>query len=751
MEKVRVFLKKTWVKWSLVGIAAIILFFIILYACIYFGMFGKLPTHDEIGSLKQAEATQVLDKNEKLIGKYYIYDRQPLEYEDLPKYLIDALVATEDARFYEHDGIDNVSLMRVFFKNILLRDKSAGGGSTITLQLAKNLYGRKNYALFSMLINKFKESIVAQRIEDVYSKQEILTLYFNTVPFPDNTYGIESASQKFFNKTASKLTVAEAATLVGTLKANTYYNPRIFSENSKKRRNVVLNQMVKYEYLDEARSERLKADSLVLKYYSFNHDVGLAPYFRAQVKEQLKDILKDHKKPNGDAYDLYKDGLIVHTTLDATMQSMAEEAMRVHLMKLQAAYEVSHGNNAPWIANKNLIKKAMMALPEYQRLKKAGVSEEAIEDSLSVKREMEVFTWKGDTTQMLSVKDSLQHYLKLLNTGMLSINPKTGAIQTYVGGIDFRYFKYDHVSQSERQVGSTFKPFVYTAAIENGMKPCSYYSIDAVTYTNYKNWTPTNAGQNPNAKTDINYNLEMALSNSVNTIAVKVLNDVGIPNVLKQAQKMGISKKLPAQPSLALGVAEISLKELIGAYASFVNNSYAVKPYMITRVEDRNGKLIVSFEPEVMEKPAYSDYTRQVLMQMMKATVDNGTASRLRSTYNLNNAIAGKTGTTQDNKDGWFVAITPNLVTVTWVGNDNYSIGFKTTALGQGANSALPMFAEFYQRLNKDEKFNDITKSQFESPSADVLSDMDCKLQKEDGFFKKIFTSKKKKKKFKGN
>ncbi len=751
MDKLRVLLKKTWVKWPLIIISAIVLFFVCLYASIYFGFFGKLPTHEELGTLKQAEATEVLDENEKLIGKYYIYDRQPLEYEDFPKHLIDALVATEDVRFYEHDGIDNVSLLRVFFKSFLLQDKSAGGGSTVTLQLAKNLYGRKDYALFSMLINKFKESIVAQRIEDVYSKQEILTLYLNTVPFSDNTYGIESASQKFFNKSATQLSIPEAATLIGTLKATTYYNPRKSIKRSQSRRNVVLDQMVKYDYLEEAKVNNLKTDSLILDYHSFNHDLGLAPYFRAQVKQQLQQVLEDYKKPNGETYDIYKDGLKVYTTLNATMQTMAEEAMKEHLTELQAAYEASYGKNAPWSFNANVYTKALQALPEYQRLKKNGVSEAAIHDSLSVKRNMNVFTWKGDTTKQLSDKDSLQQNLKLLNTGMLSINPKTGAIQTYIGGIDYRYFKYDHVSQSERQVGSTFKPFVYTAAIENGMKPCSYYSIDAVTYTNYKNWTPTNSGQDPNEKTDINYNLEMALSNSVNTIAVKVLNDVGISKVQRQVQKMGITKELPSEPSLALGVAQINLKELIGAYASYVNDSYAVKPYMITKVEDKNGNLIVDFKPGITENQAYSDYTRQVLLEMMKSTVNHGTASRLRSTYNLTNAIAGKTGTTQDNKDGWFVAITPKLVTITWVGNDNYGIGFKTTSLGQGANSALPMFAKFYQKLNEDSEFNSITKSSFEPPSIEVLNDLDCRLEKEDGFFKKLFKRKKNNKEFKGD
>ncbi|MGY0391450.1 transglycosylase domain-containing protein [Bizionia sp. KMM 8389] len=744
MNRLQNFLKKAWVKWLLIlGITGV-LSLVFLYASIYFGLFGKVATHAELAELKQAEATQVLDQSGELIGKYYIYDRQPLTYTQFPKHLIDALVATEDVRFYEHDGIDNVSLLRVFFKSLLLQDKSAGGGSTITLQLAKNLYGRKNYKFFSMLINKFKESIVAQRIENVYSKKEILTLYLNTVPFPDNTYGIESASQKFFNKSAIQLTVAEAATLVGTLKATNYYNPRKFTERSMSRRNVVLDQMEKYNYLGSEEVAIHKQDSLILDYHSFNHDLGLAPYFRAQVKQELERLLKTYTKPNGEVYNLYKDGLVVHTTLNAAMQTKAEQAMAEHLLKLQAAYEASYGNQTPWDTKTSVFNKAMQALPAYKRLKKSGLSEAAINDSLSVKHKMDVFTWQGDSTQLLSTKDSLQHYLKLLNTGMLAIQPKTGAIQTYIGGIDFRYFKYDHVSQSERQVGSTFKPFVYTAAIESGMEPCKYYSIDAVTYTNYKNWTPTNAGQNPNAKTNINYNLEKALSHSVNTIAVKVLNDVGISKVQEQTQKMGITKTLPSQPSLALGVAEISIKELIGAYASFVNNSYGVKPYMISKIEDRNGHVIATFEPEILEEQAYSDYTRQVMLEMMKATVNSGTASRLRDSYKLNNAIAGKTGTTQDNKDGWFVAITPNLVSITWVGNDNYNIGFKTTGLGQGANSALPIFAKFYEKLNADSNFNIYTKSTFEKPSEAVLKDLDCKLEKEDGFFKRLFKRKKK-------
>ncbi|TGV01945.1 transglycosylase domain-containing protein [Flavivirga rizhaonensis] len=741
-------LKKKWVKWFMLVCASVIVFFTIIYISVLLGFFGKLPTEADLSSIKQAEATQVLDKDSKLIGKYYIYDRQPLTFKDFPKHLIDALIATEDVRFYEHDGVDNVSLLRVLFKSIILRDKSAGGGSTITLQLAKNLFGRKKHAVFSMLINKFKESIIAKRIEAIYSKEDILMLYLNTVPFPDNTYGIESASRKFFNKPASTLTHLEASTLVGTLKATNYYNPRLYLERSQSRRNVVFQQMLKYGYLSQDSVDLFKKQDVVLNYKSFHHDVGLAPYFRAEVKRELATILDTLKKANGDSYDLYRDGLIVHTTLDSGMQTLAETAMKEHLSSLQKAHEKSYGKSAPWLANKNIIQTALRKLPVYKSYKKLGLTEAQILDSLSVKRKTELFRWTGNTIKNVSTIDSLKHYLKFLNTGMLSIEPQTGAIRAYLGGIDYRFFKYDHVSQSERQVGSTFKLFVYTTAIENGMKPCTYFSLSEVTYTDFDNWTPTNSGKDEDTE-HLNYNLETALSNSVNTIAVKVLNKVGIESVIEQAKKMGISKDLPEKPSLALGVAEINLKELTGAYAGYVNDSKSAKPYAITKIEDKEGNIIASFKPEVSKEKVYSDYTRQVMLKIMQSTVNTGTASRLRTTYQLKNDIAGKTGTTQNNKDGWFVGITPKLVTVTWVGNDNHSIGFKSTGIGQGANSALPIFAKFYQKMNADARFNNITKSQFETPTQKVLDDLDCNPEKRDGFFKRIFGNKKKKKAFK--
>ncbi|MBF8149213.1 transglycosylase domain-containing protein [Winogradskyella sp. F6397] len=736
-----------WVRGLLILFVVAVLFLIGLYISIYLGVFGKLPTSEAISSIKQEQATQLLDKDEKLIGKYYIYDRQPVTFEDLPKHLIEALVATEDSRFYEHDGIDNISLMRVFVKNLILQDKSAGGGSTITLQLAKNLYGRKNYAMFSMLINKFKESIVAKRIESVYSKDEILILYLNTVPFSDNTYGIESASLKFFNKSVKDISIVEAATLVGTLKANTYFNPRVHGTRSRDRRNVVLSQMVNYGYLAKDSLAYYSDQELQLDYRSFNHDLGIAPYFRAAVKKQLSSILDTLKTPEGEKYDLYKDGLIIHTTLDYKMQQIAEDAMKDHMSKLQANFETSYGKHSPWETNSKLLKSAIAKLAQVKTYKENGLTETQIKDSLNVKRPTDVFSWKGDTIKNLSTIDSLKHYLKFLNTGMLSVEPTTGAVRTYVGGIDYRYFKYDHISQSERQVGSTFKPFVYTAAIDNDLSPCTYFSLNKVTYTDYDDWTPTNSGSD-DEDPYINYTLENALSNSVNTISVKVLEEVGIPKVLEQVEKMGISKALPNEPSLALGVAEISLKDLTGAYASYLNKGKSVTPYYITKIEDKYGNVIATFEPEISEKEAYSEFTRQVLLEMMKSTVNKGTASRIRSTYGLKNDIAGKTGTTQDNKDGWFVGLTPNLVTITWVGNDNHSIGFKSTGMGQGANSALPIFAKFYQKLNNDSDFRPITSAQFETPSEQVLTALDCEPTKRDGFIKRLFKKKNKKKSF---
>ena len=719
---------------------------------IYFGLWGKIPSNQIIANLKQSQATQILDKDNDLIGKLYIYDRQSIPYTDFPQHLIDALISTEDERFYEHSGIDNLSLARVFFKTILLSDDSSGGGSTITLQLAKNLFGRKNYGFLSLPINKIKESIIAKRIEKLYSKKEILTLYLNTVPFPDNTYGIESASQTFFNAHTNDLTISQASTLVGTLKANHSFNPRLFPVKSKARRNIVINQMKKHGYISEEEAEKTLKTEIELDYHQYSPNQGLAPYFRAEIKNQLDSLLslKQFKKSDGEVYNIYRDGLKVYTTLDNTMQKYAEGAVKEHLKKLQKQYEKAYGKNAPWLKSKKAFLSAVKRLRPYQSLKDQGVPDNQIMDSLSKIKQIELFSWDSTTFSSLSTLDSLEHYLKFLNVGLLSLEPTTGAVRAYVGGIDYRFFQYDHVSQSKRQVGSTFKPIVYTTAIENGMDPCSYFSVEPVTYSDYDDWTPTNATEIEDE--DLKYSLENGLSNSVNTIAVKVLYETGIQNVIEQAHLMGINSDIEEVPSIALGSSNLTLIELAEAYTTFVNDSRPSAPLFITKIEDSSGNVIASYEdlhPKIKKVQAYSDYTRQVMLEFLKSTINNGTAQRLRTTYNFKNDLAGKTGTTQDNKDGWFVGIMPNLVTVIWVGNDNQQIGFSNTNIGQGANSALPIFANYLQELNKDSNYNVLTQARFENPSEYVLQSIDCPLTKKESFFERLFRSNKSEKEFK--
>lgn len=454
------------------------------------------------------------------------------------------------------------------------------------------------------------------------------------------------------------------------------------------------------------------------------------------------------QQEEGNEYNIYTSGLKIYTTLDYNMQFWAEAAMREHMQSLQASFEKSYGNNAPWLKNKSLINKWIKQSPLYKKMKAAGLEEKQIMDSLQQKKKMVLIDWEGEKTVEASSIDSLQHYMKFLNTGSLSIDPHNGAVKTWIGGVDFEHFKFDHVAQSKRQVGSTFKPFVYTAALEVGIEPCTYFSAEEVEYENLKGWSPSNSGDKD--ETYLNYSMEEALSNSVNTVAVKVLEKTGIENVIAMAKNMGIFSELPLQPSLALGTGEIYLNELAGAYASYVNKGRAILPYFIKSIADQKDSVLVEFEPKRAVEPAFSEQTRQVMVEMMKSTIDKGTASRLRTTYKLNNAIAGKTGTTQNNKDAWFVALTPNLVHVTWVGLDNHEIGFRSTRLGQGANAALPIFAKLMQEMNRHPSYNEITKAQFPSTDQRVLSMLDCEPVKRDGFFKRLFKNpnKKKKKKF---
>jgi penicillin-binding protein 1A len=474
----------------------------------------------------------------------------------------------------------------------------------------------------------------------------------------------------------------------------------------------------------------------------------VAPYFREEVRKQL---LKwsSAEKEKGNDYNIYTSGLKIYTTLDYKMQVLAEKAMQKHMSSLQNKFEKSYGKKAPWLVKKSIIDKAVEKTPHFKKLVKNGLSADEAWDSLATKHKITLSDWNGDKIIEASTIDSVKHYMKFLNTGSLSIDSKTGAVQTWIGGIDFKNFKFDHVAQSKRQVGSTFKPVVYTAALEMGIPPCAYFSAREIEYLNLKGWSPSNSGNKDEAY--LNYSMEEALSKSVNTVAVKVLEATGIENVITQAKKMGVFSELPNQPSLALGTGEIYANELAGMYASYVNDGRAVFPYLIKNITNQKDSILTHFEPKRAKTSAFSKETRQIMVEMMKSTINSGTASRIRNTYKLNNAIAGKTGTTQNNKDAWFVALTPKLVHVTWVGLDNHEIGFKNTSMGQGANAALPLFALWYQDLNKDKSFDHITKAQFEKPNIYVRAQLNCEPVKRDGFFKRLFTNpeKKKSKKFK--
>lgn len=731
---------------SILFIIGSVLLFIL---SVYLGAWGKLPSKDALTDFRYQRASEVYSADSVLIGKYYLYDRQPIAYEDLSPQLISALIAIEDERFYDHSGIDHISLFRVALKTILFQDRSAGGGSTLTQQLAKNLYPRDGSGSLRLVATKFKEMITASRLEDIYSKEEIIMLYLNTVSFGDNTFGIESAALKFFNKRAKNLNLEESAVLVGMLKATHGYNPRIFPENSLRRRNLVLRAMETNNYIQQREADSLTTLPLILDYRNYDHNDGIAPYFREEVRKQLLNWAKEQQE-NGKDYNIYTSGLKIYTTLDFKMQQLAEKSMQEHLEKLQESFEKSFGKKAPWETDKKLMQRIIERSEPYLRLKKGGLTPQQIMDSLRFKKELTLSDWKGDSTVVASTVDSILYYTKFLNTGSLSLDPATGAVKTWIGGINFKHFKYDHISQSRRQVGSAFKPIVYMAALEEGISPCTYFSAEEVAYENMEGWSPSNSGKKEEAY--LNYSMEEALSKSVNTVAVKVLEKTGIPNVLAQAKRMGIETDLPRLPSLALGTAEIKIDELAGAYASFLNQGKPVDPFLIQRIADQNDSILTVFEPLISEKSAFSDENRQIMIEMMKATVNSGTASRIRSIYGLKNDIAGKTGTTQNNKDAWFVALTPKLLSITWVGLDNHEIGFNSTSLGQGANAALPIFALWMQKLNADKSFDDITKAKFKAASASVMEKLDCDPVKRDGFFKRLFKNpdKKKTRDFKG-
>ncbi|WP_091602427.1 transglycosylase domain-containing protein [Maribacter dokdonensis] len=742
--------KKGLLKIIGLGILCLFALFILFIGSINIGLWGKIPSKKELSNFQYQMASEVFTADSVLIGKYYLYDRQPVAYEDFPEHLIHALIAIEDERFYEHSGIDIRSLVRVGFKTILLGDNSSGGGSTLTQQLAKNLYPRKERNKTNIVVNKVKEMIIAKRLEKTYSKKEILTNYLNTVSFGDNTFGIESAALKFFNTRTKDISAPQAATLVGMLKATYGYNPRIFPKKSLGRRNLVLRAMYNNDFITEEQVTKFSQEDLDLDYREFDYNAGIAPYFREEVRRKMLRWIAEQNE-SGTDYNIYTSGLKIYTTLNYKMQQLAEDVMVEHMSKLQNSFEKSYGTNAPWLKDKKLMEKIARRTSTYKRLQKSGLTHKQIIDSLSKDKQKRIFkSWQGDEEQMASTMDSIQHYTKFLNTGSLAVDPTNGDILVWVGGINFEQYKYDHISQSKRQVGSTFKPIVYTTAVDQGISPCTYFSAEEIAYDNLKGWSPSNSGDKDEAY--LNYSMEEGLSNSINTIAVKALEKAGINNVLLMAKNMGINNELPKEASIALGTGEIKIIDLAQAYTSYANNGKHIEPNLIKSISNHRDSVLVEFNSELNEKSAFSKETGQIMIEMMKSTVNSGTAARLRSTYGLKNDIAGKTGTTQNNKDAWFVALTPKLVHVTWVGLDQHEIGFSNTSIGQGANAALPLFGLWMKELNKDKQFNTYTKLTFPKPTVTVQEALNCDPIKRDGFFKRLFKNpnKKKSKKFKG-
>ncbi|MDC1106268.1 transglycosylase domain-containing protein [Prolixibacteraceae bacterium] len=660
---------------------------------IYMGIFGPVPSYEALKEINNPTASEIYSVDNQLIGRIYLQNRSNVLYNEISQNIIKALVATEDARFYEHEGIDEMALLRVFFKTIILQRHNSGGGSTLSQQIAKNIYGRKNHWILSMPINKIKEAITAYRLEQLFKKEEILTLYLNTVPFGDNTYGIETASQHFYSKNAKHLTLNEAAVMIGMLKANTYYNPRLHPDYAFKRKNIVLHQMVKNSYLTQNKYNLLSKQKIVLKLDDGPIITELSGYYKHEIRTQAIKYLASEIKANGKAFNIYTDGLKIHTTIDNRMQQMAEEAVLYHMENVQRNFENHWKGRNAWGKDTSIVAKALRNSSRYKSLLKKHTSKKEIQKIFSTPIPMQQFTYDGIKEVKMSPMDSIKYSLQLLHPSFIAIDPQTYQIKAWVGGPNFKYFPYDHV-KSKRQVGSTFKPFVYAAAIEKGIDPGEYISNAQETYKEYNDWTPQNAENHYEGY----YSMKGALAHSVNTVAVKIMMQTGVNNVVNLAHNMGINQKLPHVPSLALGAADCSLLELTSAYTSFANGGMYAKPIIITRIDDYNNNTIRTIDTEIPRRVLKQE-TASIMNHYLKAVVDSGTGHSLKSRYGLRIEIAGKTGTTQNGADGWFMGYCPNLVTGAWVGANNPKIHFRTLRYGQGAYLALPIVGGFFKRL----------------------------------------------------
>lgn len=729
-------IKYLWIAFF-AGVFGFILF-IWMVSVNFLGLFGPLPDFEALENPESEVASELYSSDGVLLGTYYRENRSPVTYNELSPNLVKALIATEDVRFEDHSGIDMTAMIRVFVKSIILR-QDAGGGSTLSQQTAKNLFKTRNVANqgflssvpgLRMLIVKTKEWIVATQLEKAYTKNEILTLYLNTSEFGSNAYGIKTAASTFFGKDPADLNIQESAVLVGLFKAPTYYSPVFNPDNSFRRRNTVLGQMVKTDVISESEYDSISKLPIELNYNVSNHNKGLATYFREVIKADLLRWSKENLKPDGTNYDLFGDGLKIYATIDSRMQRYAEESVDEHMRALQEKFFKEMGNRDPWIDSDNrvipgFIENAVKRTEAYRLLKVRYKDDvDSINYKLNEKKPMKVFSWNGEIDTLMSTMDSMRYYKKFLQTGFVSMDPHTGHIKAWVGGIDHKYFKFDHVKQSKRQPGSTFKPFVYAAAIENGYSPC-YSVIDQpveVYIPGQPAWSPSNAdGKFTYEKMTI----RKAMAKSVNSVTAYMMKKLSPKLVVETARRLGVTSDLEEVPALALGVNDVSIFEMVGAFGTFVNKGEHTTPFYIDRIEDKNGNVIQQFTPK--KRPAMSEEHAYLMTYMLRGGFEEeqGTSQGVPWALREGNELGGKTGTTQNASDGWYIGISKDLVSGVWTGGDDRAIHFRRWIEGQGGRTARPVWVKYMEKVYADQSLG-YTKGPFPRPERPLSIEIDC-------------------------
>lgn len=742
--------------------ASAILLVILLFFSISVGWLGFMPSFEELENPQSNLASEIISADQELLGKYFIENRTNISFSELSPNLINALVATEDIRFKKHSGIDIRAFARVAYG--VVTGKNMGGGSTITQQLAKNLFPREaNRTFLGMVLIKFKEWVVAVKLERNYSKEEIIAMYFNTVDFGSHSFGIKSAARTFFNKQPNQLTVDESAILVGILKAPSWFSPVRNPERAMQRRNVVLNQMRRYNFISQEEFEEYREMPIDMSNFRIqDHVAGLAPYFREYLRiimharepvaerygtrdryvedsvqwadNPLYGWINKNIKPDGTPYNLYKDGLRIYTTINSTMQRYAEEAVVEHLsLDIQPAFfrHWRNDRNAPFDFEPAIARDEIAKIMEsskrrsdrYRNLRQAGVPQDSIDIIFKTPVRMRIFTWNGEKDTLLSPLDSIRYYKFYIRAGLMSMEPQTGYVRAYVGGIDYKHFQYDQVSMGRRQVGSTFKPFVYTLAMQEGdYFPCSRVPNvqQTIELPTGEFWEPKNSSR---FKENEMVTLKEALANSINWVSAFLIKRYPPQAVITMIRKMGVKAPIDPVPAICLGTPDISLYEMVGAVNTYANKGVYIEPMFVTRIEDKHGNVISRFIPRTQE--AMSEETAFLMLELMKGVVESGTGMRLRGRYQLRNPIAGKTGTTQSNSDGWFMGITPDLTTGVWAGGEDRSVRFRVMSLGQGANLALPIWAIYMKKIYADTTLN-ISMGDFEPPLHGRTITSDC-------------------------